>query len=195
MSLGEAAVPASENRVAEDGGIVLSQAKSLSAESEETGLWLWQGEAPPPRSRREDLSRRRSILGRILAAPRWTGWIGRAGGLIFILLPASLVLRSTPLDGEIPADARVVSPQPRSTLVATHSLIPPPSIELPNLRLEQVQMPLSAATQIMPEPREGQIANSRAQARSPTSVRRTHTRFARRGSPVLIPGLLTPPKD
>lgn len=174
---------------------MLSQAESLSAESQETGLWLWQGEEPPPRSRREHLSRGRSILGRIFAAPRWTGWIGRAGRLIFILLTASLVLRSTALDKQIPADAPVVSPQPGSTLVATHSLISPPSIELPNVRSEQVQMPLSAATQIMPEPREGRIANRRAQPRSPTSIRRTHTWSARRGSPVLIPGLLTPPKD
>ena len=166
---------------------MLPQAKSVSAESQETGLWLWQGEAPPPRSRPGPLSRGRVILDRIVAAARWTGWIAPAGGLIFILLAALLVLRSTALDRRISADMRAASPQPGSTLIATHLLTPPLSIELPDVRLDQVEIPTAAS--------EGQMVKRRAQRRSPPSVRRTHASFARRGSPVLVPGVLTPPKD
>jgi hypothetical protein len=170
---------------------MLPQAKTVSAESQETGLWLWQGEAPPllqgeapsQRFRSEPLSVGRVILNRIVAAARWTGWITSAGGLILILLASSLVLRSTALDGRISPDARAVSPQPRSPLIATRSLIPAPSIELPDVRLDLVRMPA-----------EGQMVRTRAERRSPPSVRRTHA-FAGRGSPVLIPGVLTPPKD
>ena len=109
----------------------------MSAESQETGLWLWQAEAPPPQSRPEPLSGGRVILGRIVAAARWTGWIAPAGGLLLTLLATSLVLRSTALDRRISVDTRTVFPQSASPLIATHSLIPPPSIELPGLRLDQ----------------------------------------------------------
>ena len=174
---------------------MLAQAKSISAESRETGLWLWQGEAPPPRSHPEPLSRGRGILGRIVAAARSIRWIAPAGGLILILLAASLLLRSPPLDRRISAGTRAVSPQPGSTLIPSHSLISPPSIELPDVRLDQVQMPPPPAAQMMARPADGQMVNRRAQHRSPTSVRGTSASFARRGSPVLTPGVLTPPKD
>jgi hypothetical protein len=195
MSCGEAAVPAFENPESRGQGIVLSQAKSVSAESQETGLWLWQGEAPPPRSRPELLSRARGILGRIVAATRSIRWIAPAGGLIFILLAGSLVLHSMALDGRISADTRAASPQPGSTLIPSRSLVSPPSIELPDVRLDQAQMPAPPASQMTARPAEGQMVNRRAQRRSPTNVRGTSAAFARRGSPVLIPGVLTPPKD
>ena len=174
---------------------MLSQAKSVSAESQETGLWLWQGGAPPPQSRPAPLSRGRGIAGRIVAAGRSIRWIAPAGGLILVLLAGSFMLRSTPLDRRISADTRATSPQPESTLIPSHSLISPPSIELPDVRLDQVQMPTPPAAQTMARPAEGQTVNRRAQRRSPTSVRGNSASFARRGSPVLIPGVLTPPKD
>lgn len=174
---------------------MLPEAKSVSAESEETGLWLWQGEALPPRSRPAPLSRGRVILDRIVVAARWTGWIPPAGGLVLILPAASLVLCSTALDKRVSTDTRAVSPQPGPTLIATRSPIPPPTIELPDVGLDLVQMPLAASTQMMAQPAQGQMVKRRAQRRSPPSVRGTHASFARKGSPVLIPGVLTPPKD
>ena len=174
---------------------MLPEAKAVSAESQDSGLWLWQGQAPPPRFRTEPSSRGRVILDRVVAAVRWTGWIAPAGGLILILLAASLVLRSAPLDRRISGDTRAVSPQLGSTLIATHSLIPPPSIQLPDVGLDQLRMPPASSTQMIAQPAEGQMVKRRAQGRSPPSVRRTHASFARRGSPVLIPGVLTPPKD
>jgi hypothetical protein len=53
----------------------------------------------------------------------------------------------------------------------------------------------SVTTQMMVQPTEGQMVRRRAQRRLAPSVRRTHASFARKGSPVLIPGVLTPPKD
>jgi hypothetical protein len=172
---------------------VLPQAETVSAESQETGLWLWQGEALPQRPGPEPLSRGRVILDRIIAAARWTSWIASAGGLILILLASSLVPRSTALDRRISADARAVSPQPGSTLIATHSLIPPSPIELPDVRLDLVRMVPAAATQMIAETAEGQTVKRRADRRSTPSAG-THASLARRGSPVLIPGVLTPPK-
>jgi hypothetical protein len=182
------------------GAIMQPQAKTVSTESQETGLWLWQGNAPPPwqggapsqRSRPERLSVGRVILNRIVAAARWTGWIASASGLILILLASSLVLRSTALDRRISADAPAVSPQPRSTLIATRSLIPALAIELPDVRLDLVRMPPAASTRMMAQPAGGQMVRTRTERRPPPSVRRTH---AGRGSPVLIPGVLTPPKN
>jgi hypothetical protein len=175
---------------------VLSQASLGSAEGQETGLWLWQGKALPSRPRSEPLSRGREILDRVIAASRWTGWIAPAGGLILISLAASLVLwRSTALDRRISADARAVSPQSGSTLIATHSLIPPPSIEFPDVRFDQVQIPPTASIQMIVRPTEGQMVRRRAQRPLAPSIRRTHSSFARKGSPVLIPGVLTPPND
>jgi hypothetical protein len=170
---------------------VLSQAKSVGARDQEAGLWLWRGKAPPSRP----LSRGRQILGRIVSVAQWTGWMAPAGGLILILLAASLGPRSAAPDRRMTADPRAVPPQSGSPLVATHSLIHPPSIELPAVRLDRVQIPPAASAQMVAQPTEGQMVKRRAQRRSPASVRRTHASFARRGSPVLIPGVLTPPKD
>ena len=155
------------------------EAKSVGAESQQPGLWLWQGKAPPPRSRSEPSSRGRVILERIVAAVRWTGRIAPVGGLILISLAAPLVLRSTTLDKRISADTRAQSLQLGSTLIAPNSLIPPPSIELPDVGSDQVRMPPAAFAQMMARPAEGQMVKRRAQRRSPPSVRRTHTAFAR----------------
>ena len=174
---------------------MLPEVKSVSAESQETGLWLWQGEAPLPRSCPEPLFHGRAISDRIIAAARCTAWVAAASGFVLILLTESLVLPSPPLDRRISADTRAVSPQPGSTLIATHSLIPPPAIELPNVALDQMRMPPAASAQMMSQPTEGHMVKKRAQRRSPTGVRRTHASFAPGGSPVVIPGVLTPPKD
>lgn len=196
MGWGEAAAPAPDTSgFARTGAIVLSHAKSIAAESQTAGLWLLHGEAPPPRSPPEPISRGRQLLGRIASAARWAGWMAPAAGLILILLAVSLVLHPAP-PGERPSGSMsAVAPQPSSPLVAAHSLIPPLSIQLPDLRLDQVQLPPAASAQMMTEPTERQMVKKREQRRSPASVKRSHTSFARRGSPVLIPGLLTPPKD
>ena len=166
-----------------------SHEKSIRAESQEAGLWLWQGEAPPPRSPTAP-----SILGRIASAARWTGWRAPAGGLILVLLAASVVLCSTPPDEQLSADMRPIAAEPPSPLIVGHALISPPSIEFPDLRLDQLQMPPPASAQIVAQPTEGRMANRRAQRESAASIRKSSA-SARRGSPVLVPGVLTPPKD
>jgi hypothetical protein len=102
-----------------------------------------------------------------------------AGGLIFISLAVPLVLRSTTLDRRIATDTRAQSLQPVPTLIASHSLIPPPSIELPDGGLDRVRMPPAAFAPMMARPAPGQMVKRRAQRRSPPSVSRTHTAFAR----------------
>jgi hypothetical protein len=156
---------------------VVPEAKSVGAASQDPGLWLWQGKAPPPRSCSEPSSRGRVILDWIVSSVRWARRIAPAGGFILISLAASLVLRSTTSDRGISADARAQSLQPASTLIAPHSLIPPPSIELPDVGLDQVRMP-AAFAQMMARSTEGQMVKQ-AQRRSPPSVRRTHTAFTR----------------
>jgi len=173
---------------------VLSHAKSISAETQNAGLWLLHGEAPPPRSPPEPVSRARQLLDHTASA-RWAGWMAPAGGLILILLAVSLVLRSGPPGAGLSAGLPAVAPQPMSPLVAAHSLMPPPSIQLPDVRLDHVQMPPPASAQMKTQPTEGQMVKWRERRKSPASVRRTHASFAHRSSPVLIPGVLTPPKD
>ena len=180
----------------ENGGrFVMSDVKSINAESRETGLWLWHGDTPPPRSPPGSLSRRRQILDRIVSVSRWTRWTVPVGISLLMVLAASLVLRSTPSEERPSAGTGAVAPQTGSLLIATHTLISPPSIELADIRLDQLKMPPTAADQTTAQPPEGPMVKQRVARRSPANSARAHASFACRGSPVLIPGVLTPPKD
>jgi hypothetical protein len=115
------------------------------------------------------------MLDRIVAAARWTGRVAPAGGLILILLAASLMLRSMALDKPISADMRAESPPPGSPLIAPHALIPPPSIELPDVGLDQLRVQPAAFAQMMAQP----AVKTRVQRRSPPSLRGTHAAVVR----------------
>jgi hypothetical protein len=172
----------------------MSDAKSVNAEIRETGLWLWHGETPSPRSPPRSLSRTRQILDRIVSVSRWTGWTVPVGVSLLVVLAASLVLRSTPLEERPSAGTGAIAPQTGSLLIATHTLISPPAIELAAIRLDQVKMPPPAADQMAAQPPEDPTVKKRVR-KSLAQVARAHALFARRGSPVVIPGVLTPPKD
>ena len=65
----------------------------ISTDSKEAGLWLWQGEAPPPASLPRPKSRDQQTLSRVMPAARWPGWIvlpttGLALTLVLVLIPS-----------------------------------------------------------------------------------------------------------
>jgi hypothetical protein len=68
-----------------------SDAVLISTDSKDTGLWLWQGEAPPTPALPRPKSHAQQILHRILPAVGWAGWIALPTGLILILIAISMM--------------------------------------------------------------------------------------------------------
>jgi len=107
----------------------------------------------------------------------------------------AVMLRSTPPDKPAPGDTPVAGEPIRSPADA-HAVIPAPSVnslaplvEHKDAQFDQAQMPSAPAT-----PRsEYQLAKKAAHHTSTRTVRKTHA-FARRSSPFVIHGVLTPPK-
>jgi hypothetical protein len=166
-----------------------------NTESQEAGLWLWRGEAlpppsaPPPKSRIEPESRVQQILGSMVPAARWAGWMALLGGLAVALLAASAMLHPTPPEESVSVDTPAVSlsPVPSATVVPP-SVAPAPA-DLTEAQSDQTEVPPAAQT--LARPAETRVAKSRAQP--PRTVRKTQASPVRRVTPTLIPGVLTPP--
>jgi len=76
---------------------------AMSNESREPGRWLWHGKAPPP-SRPKPALRVRQILGRILSAAGWAGWIALLTGLALVSVAVSVMPhRDRPVSADTPA--------------------------------------------------------------------------------------------
>jgi hypothetical protein len=176
--------------------------------NEETGLWLWHGEALPRPSLPKPESRRENILARMIPAARWAGWIALPGSLALTLLAVS-VMRPAPPHGPESANAPTVAPPPvpspmraRPIAVApppvpAPTVAPPivvvPPAQLPKARLDRVQVPSAPTPQISGPRPERRMAQWRSQRKSPRIVRKTHASRVHRGPPILFPGVLTPP--
>jgi hypothetical protein len=167
-----------------------------NAESQEAGLWLWRGEAlppppstPPPKSRVEPTSRVQQILGSMAPAARRAGWMVLLGGLAVALLAASAMLHPTPPEESVSVDTLAVSlPPVQSATVVPPSVAPAPA-DLTEAQSDQTEVP--PAAQALARPAETRVGKSRAQP--PRTVRKTQASPIRRGPPILIPGVLTPP--
>jgi hypothetical protein len=68
-----------------------SDAVLISTDSKESGLWLWQGDAPSPPSFPRPKSRDRHILRRIMPAAGWAGWIALPTGLALTLIAILMI--------------------------------------------------------------------------------------------------------
>lgn len=114
-------------------------AAPISDDSQEPGLWLWQGEAPleseaPPQS--EAPTRPPSRVERIAdlagSAARRAGWLGPPSGWFLIGLAAFVMAHAlsggAPIPGNIPAAAP--QPVPPAAAAAPHPM-PSPSLALP----------------------------------------------------------------
>jgi hypothetical protein len=148
---------------------------AMRAGSREPGLWLWHGKAPPP-SRPKPALRVRQILGRILSAARWGGWLALPGGLTLGLLAASVLLHSTPPDEPVRSDtptvARPITAEPPAEVAA---------------QTDQVQVPSAPTAQMTAREPERQVAKRRAHRTWSATVRKTHLLLSRRGSSMFEP--------
>ena len=168
-----------------------SDAVLISTDSKESGLWLWQGDAPSPPSFPRPKSRDRHILRRIMPAAGWAGWIALPTGLALTLIAILMIPHpDRPVSADRPAVApsSATSPPPLGAPVVA---APPP--EPATARLDQEKVPSAPAAQIMTRTPEPQMAKSRAQHKSSRVVRKTHLSHVRRGPLFPIPGVLTPP--
>ena len=168
-----------------------SDAVLISTDSKESGLWLWQGDAPSPPSFPRPKSRDRHILRRIMPAAGWAGWITLPTGLALTLIAILMIPHpDRPVSADRPAVApsSATSPPPLGAPVVA---APPP--EPATARLDQEKVPSAPAAQIMTRTPEPRMAKSRAQHKSSRVVRKTHLSHVRRGPLFPIPGVLTPP--
>jgi hypothetical protein len=198
-----------------------SDAVLISTDSKESGLWLWQGDAPSPPSFPRPKSRDRHILRRIMPAAGWAGWIALPTGLALTLIAILMIPHpDRPVSADRPAVAPSSATSPTippssapsptippssapSPAVTPSSATSPPPLGAPvvaapppepaTARLDQEKVPSAPAAQIMTRTPEPRMAKSRAQHKSSRVVRKTHLSHVRRGPLFPIPGVLTPP--
>ena len=204
----------SEATIAADGAPIPASANVvlISTDSKESGLWLWQGEAPSQPSPPRPKSRAQQILRRIIPAAGWGGWITLPAGSVLILIVVSMMPRP---DRSVSADAPAVALSSASSSTIAHPIVavPPakstvalssaplpavagpiaavPSAKPTEAQLDQVRVPSSPADKIKAREPEPRMTSWRAPKSSQTS-RKIHASHVRRG-PVPMPGVLTPP--
>jgi hypothetical protein len=147
----------------------------MSNESQQSGLWLWHGKAPPP-SGPKPASRVSQIVGRILSAARWGDWLAVAGGLTLALFAALALLHSTPpgepVASDTPTVARPISAEPPAQVTA---------------QTDQVEVPSAPTAQMTAREPERQVARWHTHRTGSATVRKTHLLLARRGPPPFEP--------
>ena len=163
----------------------------ISTDIKEAGLWLWQGEAPPPPALPRPKSRDRQFFRRIMPAARWAGWIAVPAGLALAFLAVSMGARpDRPVSADMPGAALPSAPSP----AVTRPITPVLPAQATQAKLDQVQVPSARpATKITARAPEPAMVKSRAQPQLSRSARKTHSSHVRRGPPVPLAGVLTPP--
>jgi hypothetical protein len=172
----------------------------------ERGLWAMhteQGgssEAPPPPSLSGPKSRDQQILRRIMPAAGWAGWIALPTGLALTLIAISMMPHpDRPVSADRPAVALSSAPSPTvapssapSSTVARPIVATRP-VELTEAQLDQVRVPSAPAAKITTRGPEPRMAKWRAQLKSSRTARKNHASHVRRGPPVPVVRVLTPP--
>ncbi len=163
----------------------------ISTDIKEAGLWLWQGEVPPTAALPQPKSRDRQFLRRIMPAVRWAGWIAVPVGFALAFLAVSMVARpDRPVSADTPAVALTSAQSP----AVTRPIAPILPAEVTEAKLDQVQVPSARpATKITAQGPEPPVVKGRAQHKLSRTARKTHASHVRRGPPVPIAGVLTPP--
>jgi hypothetical protein len=160
----------------------------VSTDSKESGLWLWQGEAPPQPPPPHPKFRDWHILRRIIPAAGWAGWITLPVGLAIASFAVSMIPhQEKPASVDAPAVALSPAPPPA---VAPPSVVVPPA-EPTVAQLDPVPVPsTSTSTSKIPV----QTVKSSPQRKSSRTAKLARASHARRGPPVPMPGVLTPPQ-
>ena len=182
-------------------------AAPISDDSQEPGLWLWQGEAPleseaPPRGeappQSEAPARPPSRVERIAdlagAAARRAGWMGPPTGWFLIGLAAFVMAHALPGGEPIPGNITAAAPQPvpPAAAAAPHPM-PSPSLALPAspappagmtvAQVDQVAAPSGSIAQRMAGRTEHRPAKWRALRRARLVVRRVRASLLYRWTP------------
>jgi hypothetical protein len=180
----------------------------VSTDSKESGLWLWQGEAPPQPPPPHPKFRDWHILRRIIPAAGWAGWITLPVGLAIASFAVSMIPhQEKPASVDAPAVALSPAPPPAVALSSAAppavalSPAPPPAVAPPSVvvppaestvaQLDPVPVPsTSTSTSKIPV----QTVKSSPQRKSSRTAKLARASHARRGPPVPMPGVLTPPQ-
>ena len=150
---------------------------------------VWHGKAAPP-SRPKPALRVRQILGRILSAAGWAGWIALLTGLALVSVAVSVMShRDRPVSADTPAIE--LSSAPSSTVAGP--IVATRPVELTEAQLDQVRVPSAPAAKITARGPEPRMTKSPAQHKSARAVRKARASHVRKGPPVPIPEVLTPP--
>ena len=164
-------------------------ARLVSTDLQESGLWLWQGEAPPTSALPRSKSRNQQFLRRIMPAAGWAGWIAVPAGLALAFLAVSMIPRP---DSPVSAPAAALSSAPSPAV--TPPIVPVPPAERTAAKLDQVQVlseqPAAKPTAQGPEP---PAVKARAQHKVSRTARKTHASHVRKRPLFPTPGVLTPP--
>jgi len=158
----------------------------MSIESQESGLWLWHGEAPPPPSPPRPTSRVQ-LLGRIGFAVRQARRMALANGLALTSLAASALLYSTPPDEPLRADKPAVATQIVPPPPVARPIVPGPPVSLTDAQSGQVQMTSAPASRITVRGTGRQVRKWHAHRKSAAPLRKSHASFARGWWPMLLP--------
>jgi hypothetical protein len=163
----------------------------ISTDGKGAGLWLWQCKAPPPPALPLPKSRDRQFLLPIMPVARWAGWIAVPAGLALAFLAVSMVARQDrPVSADTPAVALPSAPPP----AVTRPIAPVLPAEVTEAKLDQVQMPSARpAAKITAQGPEPPVVKGREQRKLSRTARKTHASHVRKGPPVPMAGVLTPP--
>jgi hypothetical protein len=164
-------------------------ARLVSTDLKESGLWLWQGEAPPRSALTRPQSRNRQSLRRMMPGAIWAGWIAVPAGLALAFFAVSMIPRpDRPVSADRPPVALSSAPSP----AVTPPIVPITSAK--EAKPEQVQVPsaqpAAKPTAQGPEP---PAVKTRAQHKLSRTPRKTHASHVRKLPLFLAPGVLTPP--
>jgi hypothetical protein len=170
---------------------VSPSAELVSTDIKESGLWLWQGEAPPPPALPRPKFRDRQFLRRILPAAGWVGWIAVPAGLALAFLAVSMMSRpDRRVSADVPAVALSSAPPP----AVTRPIVPVPPTERMEAQLDQVQAPsASPGAKITARGPETPVTKGHAQPKLSPTAGKTHASHVRRWPLFPRPGVLTPP--
>jgi hypothetical protein len=171
--------------------VISPPARLVSTDLQESGLWLWQGEAPPTSALPRPKSRDQGHLRRIMPAAGWVGWIAVSAGLALAFLAVSMMPRpDRSVSADTPGGARSSAPSP----AVTRAIDPVPPAERTAAKLDQVQVPSAPpAAKITAQGPEPPVVKGRAEHKLPRTARKTHASHVRKRPLFPTPGVLTPP--
>ena len=166
-------------------------ARLVSTDLQESGLWLWQGEAPPTSALPRSKSRNQQFLRRIMPATGWVGWIAVPAGLALAFFAVSVIPHP---DRPVSADRPAVALSSAPSRAVTPPIVPVPPAERTEAKSEQVQVPSALpAAKIAAQGPEPPVVKGGAQHKLSRIARKTHASHVRKRPLFPRPGVLTPP--